>query len=117
MVALLERLFGESYGTLPQRKTVPVTITYKPDKIVIETKGSSVNTALSHLDIFQASRPVGVKNHLIYVSAGKTELSITYPYFVNGIVVSCCGVLLSIIFFVYLFRKEHSKTVGYCREV
>jgi uncharacterized membrane protein len=117
VVALLERLFGESYGTLPQRKTVPVTITYKPDKIVIETKGSSVNTALSHLDIFQASRPVGVKNHLIYVSAGKTELSITYPYFVNGIVVSCCGVLLSIIFFVYLFRKEHSKTVGYCREV
>ncbi len=113
---LLEVLFGESYGTLPSRKIVPVTIEYQPNKIVIQTRENSVNTALAYLDIFEANHPIEIKNNLILVSSGRTELRINYPYLMDGILVSCLGVLLSTIFFIYLFRKEHVKTMIYHRE-
>ena len=83
-----------SSNELPKRKIVPYTIQYAPDDITIDIDRDDVNTGLAYHDSFTANQEIYSKNHLTFVKAGQTVISLTYPYLIQGIVVSIAAAFL-----------------------
>lgn len=90
----LDKYFGMDAGTVPKRNTVPVEITYSADGIIIETEQNHVNTSLAYLDSFSTKQEVKEENNLLIVNQGVTEIRFTYPYFLEGILLSIAGAVL-----------------------
>lgn len=90
----LDEYFGIEAGSVPQRNVVPVEISYSADGIVIQTQQDNVNTGLAYLDSFSTKQEVKEENHLLIVNKGVTEIHFTYPYFLEGILLSVAGMLV-----------------------
>lgn len=92
--ALLDRAMDLSSNELPKRKIVPYTIQYAPDDITIDIDRDDVNTGLAYHDSFAADQEIYSENHLTFVKAGRTVISLTYPYLIQGIAVSIAAAFL-----------------------
>lgn len=95
---ILDSIIRLNPEELPMRELVPVTITYGPRTITIETDRDDVNTNLAYHDIFRSDRPLGEANHLLEVSNGKTVITMTYPYRKQGVALSLVGILAAALF-------------------
>ncbi len=92
--ALLDRAMDLSSNELPKRKIVPYTIQYAPDDITIDIDRDDVNTGLAYHDSFAADQEIYSENHLTFVKAGRTVISLTYPYLIQGLAVSIAAAFL-----------------------
>lgn len=95
---ILDNVIKLNPEELPMRELVPVTITYGPRTITIETDRDHVNTNLAYLDIFSSAQPIGPVNHMLEVSNGKTVITMTYPYRKQGVALSLVGILAAALF-------------------
>lgn len=108
---ILQNIFDISPEEVPVRKTVPIEIKYAGGKIVIQSEYEEVNTTLSSMDIFKGVTPFKSDNNLIIVDKGETIIDIKYPYFKQGLLLSCFG-LGSSILYLSLLRKKQIKLQG-----
>ena len=105
--ALLAGITPISTTELPVRRTVPLNITYAPDKITVESPEDNVNTTVAVHDIFKGS--FTERNRLVYVGKGTTEIRMSYPYPVQSILMSLAGVITVVIACIFIKprgRKE-----------
>ena len=105
---MAEAIFEEAYGSMPKRDIVPVSIKNTGNRILIQTDRDGVNTSLAYLDIFYTEQKVENKNHFLVVPSGKTEIRLRYPYLLDGLALSVCGLLLMIIFVRFRILKDKS---------
>ena len=103
--SLLAGITPNSTTDLPERRTVPVTITYEPKKITVTAPEDNVNTTLAVHDIFSGN--FTERNRLVYVGNGTTEITMHYPYLVQSILMSVAGV--AIVAVISLFMKPRGK--------
>lgn len=107
--ALLDRAMNISSTELPEREIVPYAVQYGTDHITIQADRDDVNTGLAYHNSFTASQEIYMKNHLTYVGAGTTEISIGYPYLTYGIAVSGGAFVLLIGYTVYIHGRLQKK--------
>lgn len=110
-VQLLNRVFHLQDGELPERKVIPVSVSYSPFRIKVQTEEDNVNTTLAWHDIFQSDHPIRDDFNLLTVDRGTTVLQMHYPYFWEGLGISIAGLVLSVGYLIFLFllyRNAHS---------
>lgn len=105
---LLENMSGLTQETLPQRKTVPLTIDYTGSTIAITSNEDNVNTALAYHDIFSTAQNIEKKNNLMYIQKGTTVINIKVPYVWQGAIVSIAGIILSVVWVIALGKTGKS---------
>lgn len=88
--ALLSGITQTPTDELPERKIVPLEISYNPSYITVESPEDNVNTALAVHDMFTGN--FTERNRLVFVNKGRTEIRMHYPYLVQGILVSVLGI-------------------------
>ena len=88
--ALLSGITRTPTDELPERKIVPLEISYNPSYITVESPEDNVNTALAVHDMFTGN--FTERNRLVFVNKGRTEIRMHYPYLVQGILVSVLGI-------------------------
>ena len=103
--ALLAGITPNSTTDLPDRRTVPLEITYAPKKITVTSPEDDVNTTLAVHDIFRGN--FTERNRLIYVGKGTTEIEMHYPYLVQGILMSVAGAVAVAV--ISLFIKPRGR--------
>ena len=106
---LIRQLAGKELQELPEREIIPLDIAYGSDTIAITSPEEQVNTSLAYHDIFVSKQKLQKKNQLTYVSKGTTEITMKYPYLVEGLLLTIVGVILSIWFAGWL-EKNYGKT-------
>ncbi|MCR5216056.1 MAG: hypothetical protein K6C69_03900 [Lachnospiraceae bacterium] len=110
---LLEFLIGTDRDALPDRKLVPVNITYGASEIIIETEEDNVNTTLAVNDGFQVITnkrdTVTTDNHLFFVNAGKTDIQIATPYLFDGVVVILGALALLLMVYASYWIWKHPE--------
>lgn len=108
VIKMTEELFGEAYGTLPKREVVPISVRFSGNRIMIDSPKDGVNTGLAWLDIFYTEAKIKKEQNLLIVPSGRIEILLRYPYLLDGLVISLCGLILSVLFLSrrkYLFRS------------
>lgn len=109
---LLDRAMDLSSDDLPKREIVPYAIEYNADGMKITIDRDDVNTSLAYHSSFVSNQEIYSKNHLTYVKAGTTEISLIYPYLKEGIIVSGAAALLILLYTLYmrsLLKKVEKK--------
>ncbi len=106
---LIKELAGGVLQEVPAREIVPLEISYGSDTITITSPEEQVNTSLAYHDIFVSKQKLQEKNQLLYVSKGITEITMKYPYLVEGLLLTILGVILSIWFAGWLKKKYDKK--------
>lgn len=109
IMKLLEEILEESKEDLPQRVIVPLDIEFKGDQIVIDSQYDNVNTSLSLIDIFHTEDTVMEENNLLVVNNGRTTIDLKYPYWLEGFVVSSIGIVFTIIFIIYIYKRMNKR--------
>ena len=102
--ALLSGIVETSTEELPERKVVPLKITYAPKKITVDSPEEGVNTSLAVHDVFKGN--FTEKNRLVYVGKGTTEIGMHYPYLVQGVLMSAFGILAAAVFSIFVKPRE-----------
>ena len=95
---ILDRIIRLDTEELPERELVPITVTYGPRTITIETDRDGVNTNLAFHDMFESAQPIKNVNHMLEVGKGKTVITMHYPSLKQGLALSLMGVLVAVLF-------------------
>lgn len=109
-VELLSEIFDVAQEKLPERTPVPLEITFEDKAITIQSEQSGVNTTLANIDIFHSDREIREENNLIVVDEGTTVLTMRYPYFTEGILLTAFGFLAFIGDIIYLYHRNKCKS-------
>ena len=102
--ALLAGIVDTSTEELPDRKIVPLDITYANDRITVDSPEDNVNTSLAVHDIFKGD--FTGRNRLVFVNHGRTEIKMHYPYLLQGILMSLAGLAEVIVFSIFIKPRE-----------
>lgn len=106
VMSLMTDLIGLEPNQLPERRIVPMEITYQEDKIVIDSPGGKVNTTLAYQDNFRSDQKIIDQNHLLTVVEPHTEIRMVYPYLLEGLAVSTAGAGGIALLLYFLYRKK-----------
>ena len=109
LINYLNEIFELENDIIPNRQIVPIEIDYDYEQIKINSKYDNVNTNLANLQGFQPTKEIIEEHHLIKVSQGETILNVKYPYFVQGLFVSCIGFVLTLCIYGYVFIYNKKK--------
>ena len=102
--AILAGIVDVSEYEVPERQIVPLDITYGDNSITVSSPEDNVNTSLSEHDIFRGD--FRTFNRLVFVDKGETEITYSYPYLIQGILVTLAGVAVAAVMVVYLKKKK-----------
>ena len=102
--AILAGIVDVSQYEVPDRQIVPLDVTYGEDSITISSPEDNVNTSLAEHDIFEGN--IRTFNRLVFVDKGDTEITYSYPYLIQGILVTLAGVVIAVIMVVYIRKKK-----------
>lgn len=105
--SLLAGITPISVTELPERKIVPLDITYDKNRITIVSPEDNVNTSLTVHDIFEGN--FTERNRLVYVNKGTTEIGMHYPYPVQSILMSVAGVLAVTVAAIFIKPRGKQK--------
>lgn len=94
---------------LPQRTIVPLSIEYRDNVITIESEYDHVNTTLAMHDIFQSEQELDVQNNMLCVGKGTTTIYLQYPHWVEGLLISLAGILLTVVFLVVTYKWDRRE--------
>ncbi len=100
---------GAYLNELPGRRIVPITVVTGAKGIRIISPEDGVGTTLAYHDIFSSEQHIYSENHLLYVDVGETRITFSYPYFVQGLLVSLFGVVCYVAFIIFLCRRNRRK--------
>ena len=100
---------GAYLNELPGRRIVPITVVTGAKGIRIISPEDGVGTTLAYHDIFSSEQHIYSENHLLYVDAGETQITFSYPYFVQGLLVSLFGVACYVAFIIFLCRRNRRE--------
>lgn len=106
---LLEGIVETGETEIPERRIVPVDVTYGENSLTIVSPEDGVNTSVADHDIFEGDYESF--NRLVYVDSGTTEITFKYPYLVQGLIMTFAGVLVTGVMVIYLKKKgkqEHT---------
>lgn len=103
---LIHRTIGVELQQAPKRKIVPLKLAYEKNKITIVSEYDDVNTTLANQDIFTSTADYRVENQLLYVNQGTTVLQMSYPYFIQGIIMSVTGAGLAVLLCIWDRKKK-----------
>jgi 6-pyruvoyl tetrahydropterin synthase-like protein len=106
VMSLMTNLLQLEPDRLPERKIVPLNITYLENKIEIDSPGGSVNTTLAYQDDFRSDQNIINQNNMLVVDKPHTEIRIVYPYLFEGLAVSASGLLGIILLVYFIYRKR-----------
>ena len=101
---ILAGIVDVSEYELPERKIVPIDITYGENSITVNSPEDNVNTSLAEHDIFRGN--IRNFNRLVYVDSGETVITYKYPYLAQGCLVSFAGLVITGIMVVFISRKR-----------
>lgn len=101
---ILAGIVDVSEYEVPERKIIPIDISYGTDSITINSPEDNVNTSLAEHDIFRGN--IRNFNRLIFVDSGETVITFKYPYLIQGCLVSFAGVVITGIMVAYISRKR-----------
>ena len=102
---LLSHSMNLSNTELPERRLVPLTTTYGPNRITFQTDADEVNTTIAYHDFFQSDAEITNRNQLLEIDAGTTEIRLEYPCFWPGAAASLLG-LIGILRLLWRLRAE-----------
>ena len=102
--ALLAGVVETSEYDIPEREVVPIDIEYSENSLKISSPKDGVNTSIADHDIFEGS--YRAFNRLVYVDNGDTVITYSYPYLLQGSLLSFAGLLVIAIMVVYIRRKK-----------
>lgn len=102
--AILAGIVDVSEYEVPERQIVPLDITYGNDSITISSPEDNVNTSLAEHDIFEGN--FRTFNRLVFVDKGETTITYSYPYLIQGILLTLAGVAIAVVMVVYLRKKK-----------
>ena len=109
---LLEKTLAFPAGKLPERKLIPLAISYEGEVIRIRSGENDVNTTLSWHDMFDFSTSNAYeKNHLLYVGGGETVVRMHYPYLPEGLFTTLVAAFFTLVFFIALYYLRNSKVL------
>jgi len=110
-------MFGTVIGMLkdsvPQREIVPIDIRVDDNHITINTPGGDINTTLADLDAFETSEGTHSVHNLLHVTEQTTEITVSYPYWKEGLAVSAIGLIACALFLYQVLKSKgdkHDKT-------
>ena len=103
---LMQWVMGMDPGVLPQREIYPMAISYGNNEIAIDSEADFLNTGLSYHDCFRSDQEIFTDNNLLIVRKGHTQIKITPPYFIEGILVTVAGLLLLVLLLWYVRRSD-----------
>ena len=102
----LGSLMDDSLAELPDRALVPLDIAQAGDQIIIISPQDQVNTTIAYQDIFDSSEKIHSVHNLLEVNSGETKITLKYPYFWPGMIVSIFGVIGWILFGVWMRKRQ-----------
>lgn len=94
---------------LPERSVVPLSIEYGTRSLTITSAYDGVDTTLAYHDIFSSGQEIRSRNYLLCVDAGTTEITLEYPFLLEGSVLSLSALLLSAVFLLCLKRQMNKQ--------
>jgi uncharacterized membrane protein len=106
IMSLMTDLLGLAPNQLPERKIVPLEVSYGEDRIVIDSPGGKINTTLAYQDNFRSDQKIIDQNNLLTVVGPHTEIRMAYPYLFEGMAVSFAGALGIAVLLYFLYRKK-----------
>ena len=98
--------FDEFESALPIINFVPIKTSYDNNEITITTTENNVNTNIACADSFLKTKGTKKVGSFLVVEKGTHVLSIEWPYFKIGFVASIFGILISIIYCVYIILRS-----------
>lgn len=105
---LLQDITDMTAGRTPERQIVPITVEYNNNSVTITSQKDGVNTSLAYHKMFKSSQDIEEENNLLYVSAGTTEIKITYRYFYQGLAVTILGICLAVaLIYVHIYLGKN----------
>lgn len=107
---LLQEIVGDRLRACPDRTLVPLEIEYDTNKITLKCEKNNVNTSLAYHDIFESSQKISSKKNLLYIKSGTTVIQMHYLYFKEGLAVSIAGILLFVVYLIWIYKKEKRKS-------
>lgn len=107
---LFDTIMSLDEYALPQRRIVPIEVSYDSNQITIVSPEDNVNTSIAYQDIFKSEQPIREMNNFLIVDKGTTIITMEYPYLIRGIIVSSLGVLIEAGILYLIFRKRKHKT-------
>lgn len=102
----LGSLMDDALAELPDRALVPLDIAHAEDQIIIISPQDQVNTTIAYQDIFDSSEKIHSVHNLLEVNSGETKITLKYPYFWPGMIVSIFGVIGWILFGVWMRKRQ-----------
>ncbi len=113
---LLSDITGMGVGSLPGRKIVPLQVDYDYTSVTITSQYNNVNTTLAYHDMFNGKLNFSTENNLLYVNAGTTKISFSYPYLIVGMIVTviACGATVA---FLWVVRKTEKSAENNKKEI
>lgn len=115
---LLNEILGVSNEQLPERELVPLTIEQEKNRIRIHVEQEmdtskslfAVNTTIAYQDIFESEQDIGEQNNLLEVYDTDTEITMRYPMFTVGIIVSLLGFFAGMGMILHLRKRKQGLT-------
>jgi uncharacterized membrane protein len=112
--SILDKIFDENKEDFIITKKIVksnIDIDYDKNTITILSDNDNLNTTLAYQDFFTSSDKFYDKDNLLVVNKGKTVLHFEYKYLKEGILLSCFGVVLSMILVIFTFYKRKENNV------
>lgn len=113
---ILNDCFNTELHELPNRKIIPITVTYKKDEIIIDSPVEGVNTTIAYQDNFVSNDNIQEQNNLLYVTKKHTEIRLVYPHYRQGLIVSFAGIIGTLLWMAIIRvidrRKKRRITPG-----
>lgn len=103
---IFEDIFETQMAELPQRQIVPIEVETSGHKIRIESEYDNVCTSVAYHDIFRGEE-LKEDYSLLYVDAGKTLITMKYPYLIPGLVITLLGIAFTISMFFASGKREN----------
>ncbi|PJI09515.1 MULTISPECIES: 6-pyruvoyl-tetrahydropterin synthase-related protein [Clostridium] len=93
-IDIMNSVMGTELLNPPQRNIVPLDVKYYKNLIKIKSPKNNVNTTLAFLDAYKGDKGIYKDQNLLnVVKKGETNISITYPYLIQGAVLSILGLI------------------------
>ncbi|MCR5402943.1 MAG: hypothetical protein K6E91_03880, partial [Butyrivibrio sp.] len=102
---IIQWIMGMDPGQLPEKHIYPIDIKYSSNGIVIHNYVDLIlKTGIAFHDNFRSGQKIYSDNHILAVGEGDTKISFVYPYFWQGLLTSLTGILLTVLFLVYVAK-------------
>ena len=112
---LLSHCMDLDSGELPQRDVVPLSIQYGEGDVAITAGANNVNTSLAYHDAFESAQTLRHSNNLLFVDKGTTTISMSYPYFYEGLATSAACAAFLVVLTVFMRRAERHRASLKCK--